>query len=219
MVALADIDLVVERGELVAIMGPSGSGKSTLLNIAGGIDTPTMGRVLIDGVDIAGMGPRERARIRRRTVGYVFQNFNLISSLSAVENVSLPLELDAVPVSRAREAAQEAMAEVGVADLVGRFPDDMSGGQVQRVAIARALVGQRSVLMADEPTGALDSRTGDLVMTVLRARVDQGAAGLLVTHDARFAAWADRTIFLRDGRLIDETHGDSAESLLSGPLP
>ncbi|MGO1317953.1 MAG: ABC transporter ATP-binding protein [Cellulomonadaceae bacterium] len=203
--ALAGVDLSVRMGELVAVMGPSGSGKSTLLNIAGGLDTPTGGSVRLTGQEISGLDAKARARLRRRSVGYVFQDFNLIPALTAAENVSLPRELDGVPLRAARREARRALSEVGMAVLADRFPDDMSGGQRQRVAIARALVGPRRLVLADEPTGALDSATGEEVMRVLRARIDQGAAGLMVTHEPRFAAWADRTVFLRDGVVVDST--------------
>ena len=216
VVALDGVDLSVDRGELVAIMGPSGSGKSTLLNVAGGLASPSQGAVLIDGVDITDMDARARARVRRRSIGYVFQSYNLIPALSAAENVSLPLELDGTNARAARRSALIALEQVGLGELADRFPDDMSGGQMQRVAIARALVGGRSILMADEPTGALDTHTGETVMALLRTRVDAGAAGILVTHEPRFAAWADRTIFLRDGRIADEMGRDSPEDLFVG---
>jgi putative ABC transport system ATP-binding protein len=216
VLAIDDINLTVSRGELVAVMGPSGSGKSTLLNICGALDVPDVGTVTIDGTNLSGLSSAGRARLRRRRLGYVFQDFNLIPSLTAMENVSLPLELDHAPRAQAREQARDALEDLGVLDLADRFPDDMSGGQRQRVAIARAVVGTRSLLLADEPTGALDSSTGDAVMSVLRERVDDGAAGVLVTHEARLAAWADRTVFLRDGRVTDATRYESFESLL-GP--
>ena len=203
--ALQGVDLDVRVGELVAVMGPSGSGKSTLLNLAGGLDTPTSGRVVVAGSELAQMDAKARARLRRRSVGYVFQDFNLIPALTAAENVSLPRELDGIGSRAARAEALEALADVGIDDLADRFPDEMSGGQQQRVAIARALAGPRRLVLADEPTGALDSVTGEDVMRVLRARIDAGAAGLLVTHEARFAAWADRTVFLRDGFVVDTT--------------
>ncbi|WP_454296122.1 ABC transporter ATP-binding protein [Salana multivorans] len=216
VVALQEVDLRVRLGELVAVMGPSGSGKSTLLNLAGGLDTPQsgtirLGRDVLSDLDVAG-----RAALRRRKVGYVFQDLNLIPALTAAENVALPRELDGVPARRARQEARAALAEVGVVDLADRFPEEMSGGQQQRVAIARALVGPRRLVLADEPTGALDSHTGEAVMRVLRQRVDAGAAGLLVTHDPRFAAWADRTVYLRDGVVVDATSDDDAEELLVG---
>ncbi|MCL3861425.1 ABC transporter ATP-binding protein [Actinotalea sp. K2] len=203
--ALRSVDLEVRVGELVAVMGPSGSGKSTLLNIAGGLDSPTSGTVSLADAQLSGLDLKARARLRRRSVGYVFQDFNLIPALTAAENVSLPRELDGVSTRPARVEALAALADVGIAELADRFPDELSGGQQQRVAIARALVGPRRLVLADEPTGALDSVTGEDVMRVLRARVDAGAAGLLVTHEARFAAWADRTVFLRDGVVVDST--------------
>jgi putative ABC transport system ATP-binding protein len=209
--ALDGISLIVSPGELVAIMGPSGSGKSTLLNIAGGLDRPNTGDVLIDGRSVLGFGKRDLATLRRRRIGYVFQDLNLLRSLTAVENVALPLELDGVGVRKARKTALDALADVGLPDLAGRFPDDMSGGQQQRVAIARALVGDRQLVLADEPTGALDSQTGEAVLRLLRGRVDAGAAGVLVTHEARHAGWADRVVFLRDGRIVD-TAGPLAQA-------
>jgi putative ABC transport system ATP-binding protein len=207
--ALKGVSLTVQPGELIGVMGPSGSGKSTLLNLAGGLDAPTSGEVVVTGRRLAGMSRRELAGLRRQAVGYVFQDLNLLPSLTAVENVALPLELDGRGVRAARRVALDALAEVDMADYADRFPDDMSGGQQQRVAIARALVGQRRLVLADEPTGALDTQTGEAVLRLLRSRVDAGAAGVLVTHEARHAAWADRVIFLRDGTIVDT----------SGPLP
>ena len=203
--AIRDVSLTVEPGELVAIMGPSGSGKSTLLACAGGLDRPTSGTVAVEGTLLGGLSRKQLAEVRRRAVGYVFQDFNLIPALTAAENVALPRELDGQSARTARTLALEALEDVGVADLAERFPDDMSGGQQQRVAIARALVGDRRLILCDEPTGALDSETGESVLRLLRARCDRGAAGILVTHEARHAAWADRVVFLRDGRAIDET--------------
>jgi putative ABC transport system ATP-binding protein len=215
--ALREVDLVVRPGELVAVMGPSGSGKSTLLTIAGGLDTPTSGEVLVEGEPLSRMSRARLAGLRRRSVGYVFQDLNLLPTLTAVENVMLPLELDGARASAARRAARASLVQVGVAELANRFPDEMSGGQQQRVAIARALVGDRRLVLADEPTGALDSETGEAVLRVLRARVDGGAAGLLVTHEARHAAWADRVVFLRDGIVVDTTgHRRQPEQLLDG---
>lgn len=196
VVALNRVSLVVEPGELVAVMGPSGSGKSTLLNVAGLLQQPTSGRVLIDGADVAQLTRARAARVRRTRVGLVFQNYNLIPTLTVGENVGLPLELDGVDP---RETVLTALAEVGLDGLADRFPEEISGGQAQRVAIARALIGPRTVLLADEPTGALDTSTGEGVLRVLRSRIDAGAAGILVTHEPRFAAWADRTVMMRDG--------------------
>jgi putative ABC transport system ATP-binding protein len=209
--ALRGVTLRVRPGELVAVMGPSGSGKSTLLNLAGGLDRPTLGEVHVEGRHLGVMSRRELARLRRHAVGYVFQDLNLLPSLTAVENVALPLELDGTRVRTARRAALAALDEVGLTDQAARFPDEMSGGQQQRVAIARALVGGRRLVLADEPTGALDSQTGEAVLRLLRARIDAGAAGVLVTHEARHAAWADRVIFLRDGVVVD-TSGPLAEA-------
>ena len=202
--ALRGINLTVSPGVLVAVMGPSGSGKSTLLHLAGGLDTPTSGRVLVEGNDLGSLSRKALAAVRRRSVGYVFQDFNLVPALTAAENVALPRELDGLAARKARREALTALEEVGIPELADRFPDDMSGGQQQRVAIARALVGERRLVLADEPTGALDSVTGEAVMALLRARCDAGAAGVLVTHDARHAAWADRVVFLRDGLVVDE---------------
>ena len=214
--ALIDFSLEILPGELVAVMGPSGSGKSTLLHLAGGLDQPTAGDVVVEGKILSELSPKELAKVRRRTVGYVFQDFNLIPALTAVENVSMPLELDGMGPRAARKQAQKALDEVGIGNLAHRFADELSGGQAQRVAIARAIVGPRRLILADEPTGALDSVTGEEVMRVLRERIDAGAAGLLVTHDARFAAWADRTIFLRDGQYVDGTRSENPGQLLVG---
>ncbi len=203
--ALRPTSFGVRAGELVAIMGPSGSGKSTLLALAGGLDTPSTGNVIVEGAVLGELSRSALAQLRRRRIGYVFQDLNLIPALTAVENVMLPLELDGARSRSARRDAMAALEQVGVADLADRFPDDMSGGQQQRVAISRALVGDRRLVLADEPTGALDSSTGDDVLRVLRERVDAGAAGVLVTHEARHAGWADRVIFLRDGAIVDAT--------------
>ncbi|MFC5816069.1 ABC transporter ATP-binding protein [Nonomuraea harbinensis] len=201
--ALRGVTLAVGRGELLAVMGPSGSGKSTLLNLAGGLDRPTSGSVSVEGADLASV--RDLAALRRGGIGYVFQDLNLIPSLTAAENVMLPRELDGVRAGRAREEAEAALREVGADEVAGRFPGELSGGQRQRVAIARALVGERCLLLADEPTGALDTATGDDILRLLRERCDAGAAVLLVTHEPRYAAWADRVVYLRDGRVADST--------------
>jgi putative ABC transport system ATP-binding protein len=203
--ALRGVSLDVRAGELVSVMGPSGSGKSTLLTLAGGLDSPTGGDVMVEKTVLSTLDRRALAALRRRAVGYVFQDFNLIPALTAVENVALPRELDGVPARSARREALAVLDEVGIAEHADRFPDELSGGQQQRVAIARAIVGDRRLILADEPTGALDSETGEDVLRLLRARVDAGAAGVLVTHEARHAAWADRVVFLRDGLMVDET--------------
>ncbi|MEU9762987.1 ABC transporter ATP-binding protein [Streptomyces sp. NPDC047985] len=214
--ALRGIDLSVYAGELVAVMGPSGSGKSTLLTIAGGLDTATSGQVIIEGQDISGLGRKGIAALRRRSVGYVFQDYNLIPALTAAENIALPRELDGVSVRKARKEARAALEEMNLLQVADRFPDEMSGGQQQRVAIARALVGDRRLVLADEPTGALDSETGESVLALLRSRCDRGAAAVMVTHEPRFAAWADRVVFLRDGSVVDQSLTVGADALLTG---
>jgi putative ABC transport system ATP-binding protein len=203
--AISDIDLSVERGSLVAIMGPSGSGKSTLLTIAGSLEEPTTGDVSIDGVRLSGMSRNDKARLRRRSVGYVFQDFNLLAGLTAVENVSLPLELDGTSMKKARAKGMAALEGLGLGDRADNYPDQLSGGERQRVAIARAVVGDRSLLLADEPSGALDSVNGEAVMRMILAACHGGVAAVVVTHDAKLASWADRVVFLRDGKAVDET--------------
>jgi putative ABC transport system ATP-binding protein len=217
--ALRQVSLSVGGGELVAVMGPSGSGKSTLLTIAGSLEEPTSGAVLVTGIDLSGASHNDQAKLRRRLIGYVFQDFNLLAGLTAVENVTLPLELDGVRAKAARSAGMKALAELGVAGQADRFPDELSGGQRQRVAIARAVVGDRQVLLADEPTGALDSVNSETVMRLLRAACQRGVAGVVVTHDPQLASCADRVLFLRDGRVIDQTQAlPGPESLLTpGP--
>jgi len=205
VLALHDVDLSVEAGELVAVMGPSGSGKSTLLTIAGTLESPTSGEVLVGGTDQATMSRDDKARLRRRYIGYVFQDFNLLAGLTAAENVSLPRELDGVSGKAARRDALQALAELGLEEQASRFPDELSGGERQRVAIARAVVGERKLLLADEPSGALDSENGEAVMRLVRAACRRGVAGVVVTHDAQLASWADRVVFLRDGRVVDRT--------------
>jgi putative ABC transport system ATP-binding protein len=214
--ALSEVDLSVERGELVAVMGPSGSGKSTLLTIAGSLEEPTSGQVLVNGVDLTAVSRSDRARMRRRSIGYVFQDFNLLPGLTAIENVTLPLELDGVRSKAARAMGLQAMEELDVAERAHRYPDELSGGERQRVAIARAIVGKRGLMLADEPTGALDSVNGEGVMRLLRAATKRGVAGVVVTHEARLASWADRVVFLRDGRVVDQTIAPPGpESLLA----
>ena len=214
--ALDDIDLSVSRGELVAIMGPSGSGKSTLLLIAGSLEHATGGEVYIEGTGLSGMTGDELAGLRRRSIGYVFQDFNLLAGLTAVENVTLPLELDGIGVRAARAIGRRALAQLGLAERADRFPDELSGGERQRLAIARAVVGDRRLLLADEPTGALDTVNGEAVMRLVRGACQQGVAGVIVTHDAQMASWADRVVFLRDGRVVDQTTRPAGpESLLA----
>ncbi|OHV29128.1 MULTISPECIES: ABC transporter ATP-binding protein [Pseudofrankia] len=218
--ALTDVDLTVRAGEMVAVMGPSGSGKSTLLTIAGSLEQPTSGEVLVEGTSFAGMSAGDRARMRRRYIGYVFQDYNLLPGLTAAENIALPLELDGTRARKAAAAARRALDDVGLADRARSFPDELSGGQRQRVAIARALVGERRLLLADEPSGALDTQTGEVVMRLLRGACKAGAATVMATHDAQLAAWADRVVFVRDGMMVDES-GPAAgpESLLAADAP
>lgn len=213
--ALNAVSLTVDAGQLVAVMGPSGSGKSTLLTIAGSLEEPTAGEVRVDGHDIVRMGPDDRARLRRRSIGFVFQDYNLLPGLTAVENVSLPLELDGVSSRSAHQQAMTALEGLGLADRAERFPDELSGGERQRVAIARAVMGERCLLLADEPSGALDSVNGEAVMRLIHDACRRGLAAVVVTHDAQLASWAERIVFIRDGRIVDETrHPDGPESLL-----
>ncbi len=217
--ALRAVDLIVKAGELVAIMGPSGSGKSTLLTIAGTLEEATSGQVLISGSDVSQLSKNDRARLRRRAIGYVFQDFNLLAGLTALENVTLPLELDGVGTKAARAAGLEALDRFDLAGKAGRYPDELSGGERQRVAIARAVAGERHLLLADEPTGALDSVNGEAVMRLVKAACQRGVAGVIVTHDAQLASWADRVVFIRDGRIIDQTAPPAGpESLLASGL-
>ena len=203
--ALSEISLEVDAGTMVAVMGPSGSGKSTLLTIAGSLEDPTSGQVLVAGRDLAAMSPNDKARLRRQSIGYVFQDFNLLPGLTAAENVALPLELDGVSARKAREAGLRALTGLGLADRASNYPDQLSGGERQRVAIARAVVGDRQLLLADEPSGALDSVNSDLVMRMIHTACQQGVAAVVVTHDAQLASWAERVLFIRDGRIVDQT--------------
>jgi len=203
--ALDDVSVTVEAGALVAVMGPSGSGKSTLLTIAGTLEEPTSGEVLIGGTAVATMSRGQRARLRRRAIGYVFQDFNLLPGLTAAENVALPLELDGTPARKARAAGVRALDALGLSDRAGQYPDQLSGGERQRVAIARAMVGERQLMLADEPSGALDSANAEEVMRLLHAASERGLAVVVVTHDAQLASWADRVVFLRDGHIADQS--------------
>jgi putative ABC transport system ATP-binding protein len=198
--ALEDINLTVDEGHLVAVMGPSGSGKSTLLTIAGSLEEPTSGEVRIGGASLSTLSRNDKARLRRRTIGYVFQDFNLLPGLTAAENVALPLELDGVSARKAHQAGLAALEQLGMAARAGHYPDQLSGGERQRVAIARSVVGERKLLLADEPSGALDSTNSEVVMRMILDACKRGVAAVVVTHDAHLASWADRVIFLRDGR-------------------
>jgi putative ABC transport system ATP-binding protein len=203
--ALHEVDLTVDTGTMVAVMGPSGSGKSTLLTIAGSLEEPDSGEVLVAGHALAGMSQNAKARLRRRTIGYVFQDFNLLPGLTAAENVSLPLELDGVSARKARAAGLRALEGLGLSGRGARYPDQLSGGERQRVAIARAVVGERRLLLADEPSGALDSANAQTVMRLVQdACKNGGMAAVVVTHDPQLASWADRVVFLRDGRATDQ---------------
>jgi putative ABC transport system ATP-binding protein len=216
--ALENIDLSVDRGALVAVMGPSGSGKSTLLTIAGSLEEPTSGEVAIGGAALSAMSRNDKARLRRRTIGYVFQDFNLLPGLTAAENVSLPLELDGMRARKAYAAGMAALEKLGLADRATHYPDELSGGERQRVSIARAVVGDRHLLLADEPSGALDSVNGEAVMRMILMACHRGMAAVVVTHDAQLASWADRVVFLRDGRLVDQTAAPAGpETLLEQP--
>jgi len=204
--ALDHVNLSVRQGEFLAVMGPSGCGKSTLLHLVGGLDRPTSGRVLVDGHDLSTLDDDTLTTLRRRKIGFVFQFFNLIPVLTALENVALPLVLDGVPLAEARACAVEWLERVGLGDRLTHRPDQLSGGQQQRVAIARALVTNPLLILADEPTGNLDTRSGDEVAALLRQVVTQwGRTVMMVTHDPRIAAYADRIVFLKDGRVVDET--------------
>ncbi len=203
--ALEDIDLSVDGGHLIAVMGPSGSGKSTLLTIAGSLEEPTSGEVRISGASLTTLSRNDKARLRRRTIGYVFQDFNLLPGLTAAENVALPLELDGIPARKARPAGIAALEQLGLAGRADHYPDQLSGGERQRVAIARAVVGERRLLLADEPSGALDSTNSEAVMAMIRDACERGVAAVVVTHDAQLASWADRTVLLRDGHVVNHS--------------
>jgi putative ABC transport system ATP-binding protein len=214
--ALDNVSLRVSAGEFVAVMGPSGSGKSTLLRLAGGLDRPTSGRVLLAGRDLAGLDEAGLAEALRRQIGFVFQEANLLGSLTAAENVALALELDGVKPKAAMAGARGLLGSLDLDALGGRYPSQLSGGEQQRVAIARAVAGGRSVLLADEPTGALDALTGESVMGLLRQRCTTGCAVVLATHNVRHAAWADRVVFLNDGRLAGEAAPPAGPECLLG---
>jgi len=204
--ALREVSLSAQEGAMIAVMGPSGSGKSTLLTIAGTLEEPTSGEVLLAGQPVGKLSRSAKARLRRRVIGYVFQDFNLLPGLTAAENVSLPLELDGLSGRKARVAALKVLDRLGLSDRASHYPDQMSGGERQRAAIARAMVGERRLLLADEPSGALDSVNGEAVMRLVHdACKNAGMTAVVVTHDAQLASWADRVVFLRDGRVTDQT--------------
>lgn len=211
--ALRSIDLDVVTGTVTAVMGPSGSGKSTLLHLAAGMVHATDGTVRVAGTDLTGRSPAELAAMRRHTVGVVFQQYNLIPSLTALENVTLPLELDGVSAREARKAGRDALARVGIDPPFDRYPDDLSGGQQQRLAIARAVVVPRQVVLADEPTGAVDTVTGDRIMALFTELADDGAALVVVTHEPRVAGFAERVVTIRDGRRVADTGAPVARDL------
>jgi putative ABC transport system ATP-binding protein len=215
--ALDEIDLSVDEGHLVAVMGPSGSGKSTLLTIAGSLEKPTSGEVRIGGATLSRLSRNDKARLRRRTIGYVFQDFNLLPGLTAAENVALPLELDGVSARKAQQAGFTALEQLGLADRARHYPDQLSGGERQRVTIARSVVGERKLLLADEPSGALDSTNSEVVMRMILDACKRGVAAVVVTHDAHLASWADRVIFIRDGQAVDQLSPDLSDSSLATP--
>jgi len=217
--ALQHVDLSVDTGSLVAVMGASGSGKSTLLTIAGSLEDPTSGEVLVGGRVIASLSRNDKARLRRQSIGYVFQDYNLLAGLSAVENVSLPLELDGISARKAQAAALESLEAFGLVDRASHYPDQLSGGERQRVAIARAVVGNRQLLLADEPSGALDSTSAESVMRLILAACHLGTTAVVVTHDAQLASWADRVVFLRDGRVVDQTQPVEDPNAVLAQLP
>ena len=205
--ALAGVHLDINKGEYISIAGPSGCGKSTLLAILGLLDSPTDGSYTLNGKPVQGLKLGERARIRNREIGFIFQAFNLIGDLTVYENVELPLTYRGMPSSERKKRVHEALERVGMSHRVKHYPSQLSGGQQQRVAVARALVGQPSILLADEPTGNLDSKNSEAVVDLLRQLHREGATICMVTHDPRYASIADRTIHLFDGRIVEETIG------------
>ena len=211
VVALRGVDLVIARGEFVAIVGPSGSGKSTLMNLLGVLDAPSSGTYRCDGVDVAGLDAAGRARLRLTRIGFVFQGFNLLSRMTALDNVMLPLAYAGVPRRERAERARRALSEVGLAERAHHRPSELSGGQQQRVAIARALVNHPPILLADEPTGALDSRTGQEILALLQRLRLAGITVILITHDGAVADAADRVVRIQDGAIVaDERRREAA---------
>ncbi|MEO5628206.1 MAG: ABC transporter ATP-binding protein [Thermomonas sp.] len=210
VVALKDVEVSIGRGEFVAIMGPSGSGKSTLMNLIGCLDTPTAGSYFCDGVDVSTLDAEELAALRRDKIGFVFQGFHLLPRMDATDNVAMPLGYARVPHHERRQRAQAALASVGLADRAGHRPNELSGGQQQRVAIARALVNSPQILLADEPTGALDSKTGEEILALFKQLRDDGHTVILITHDAQVADHADRTYVMHDGELHEQFKEEAA---------
>jgi putative ABC transport system ATP-binding protein len=213
--ALTNVHLEIARGEFISIAGPSGCGKSTLLSILGLLDAPTSGKYILAGHATESLPPVERARIRNREVGFIFQAFNLIGDLTVYENVELPLTYRKGEAAERKRAVENALERVGMAHRMRHFPSQLSGGQQQRVAVARALAGAPAILLADEPTGNLDSKNGEAVMDLLHDLHRGGSTICMVTHDARFTRFADRTVHLFDGRVIEETHDANAERQLA----
>lgn len=211
VMALDGVDLKVENGEFVGIMGPSGSGKSTLLHLLGGLDGPTSGSIVLDGQDVSKLSDRQVTFVRRRNVGFVFQFFNLLPTLSAEENILLPMIIDGKKPKEYKDRLAEILKRVGLEDRRNHRPDQLSGGEQQRVALARALITRPALLLADEPTGNLDSKTGTAMMQLLRESArDLNQAIVMVTHDPKAAAYADRVVFLRDGKVVDEIAFETA---------
>jgi putative ABC transport system ATP-binding protein len=205
--ALKEVDLKVPRGDMICLYGPSGSGKSTLLNLIGGLDKPTSGRIMVDGIDLTKLGGNQLAEFRLRKVGFIFQNYNLIPTLTALENVELPMIFAKVPKKERRERAVEMLASVKMDDRLKHKPDELSGGQQQRVAIARALVNHPSIILADEPTGAIDTETIRMLMGIIRDLNSKGQTFVIVTHDLLVAQACRRSIILRDGTIERELTG------------
>jgi putative ABC transport system ATP-binding protein len=212
--ALAGVDLEITRGEFVSIAGPSGCGKSTLLSILGLLDSPSDGTYLLDGRPVVNLTPLARARIRNQQIGFIFQAFNLIGDLTVYQNVELPLTYRDVAVADRKQKVQRALERVGMGHRTKHFPAQLSGGQQQRVAVARSIVGDPAIVLADEPTGNLDSKNGQAVMDLLRELHQSGATICMVTHDPRFTRYAERTVHLFDGRIVEETHVRGAEEEL-----
>jgi putative ABC transport system ATP-binding protein len=216
--ALRDVSLTIEEGEFVAIMGASGSGKSTLMNILGCLDRPTSGGYLLAGRDVSQMSRSELAEIRNRMLGFVFQSFNLLARASAVENVGLPLQYAGVPYRERRQRAEEALRQVGLGDRLQHYPNQMSGGQQQRVAIARALVTKPKLILADEPTGNLDSHTSMEIMTLLQELWRAGLTIVMVTHESDIAEYASRVVIMKDGHILSDTRSEARIASVSSPL-